>query len=122
MQVIADNSAGLVFKNKRDRKTISVDPSTPLGDNSTRTEFDTDEFLQVRPSFSPTMLGPSFSSQMPLVFFSPPLFRALAVSVLARAVLHRQQRRRHCLESRLRHRGGKRLRNRRKCRWCSTIT
>lgn len=46
-QVIADNAAGLVFKNKRDRKTISVDPSSNLGDNSTRTDFSTHEHLQV---------------------------------------------------------------------------
>lgn len=47
LQVIADNASGLVFKNKRDRKTICVDPSSPLGDNSTRTDFDTEEFMQV---------------------------------------------------------------------------
>lgn len=46
-QVIADNAAGLVFKNKRDRKTISVDPNSSLGDNSTRTDFSTHEHLQV---------------------------------------------------------------------------
>lgn len=46
-QVIANNAAGLVFKNKRDRKTISVDPSSNLGDNSTRTDFSTQEHLQV---------------------------------------------------------------------------
>lgn len=46
-QVIAD-SEGLLFKNKRDRKVINVDPTlaTP-GDNSSRNELDTDEYLQV---------------------------------------------------------------------------
>jgi Domain of unknown function (DUF4464) len=46
-QVIADNTAGLVFKNKRDRKTICVNPDAALGDNSTRTDLATDEYLQV---------------------------------------------------------------------------
>lgn len=45
-QIIADNASGLVFKNKRDRKTINVDPNSTLGDNSTRTEFSTQEHLQ----------------------------------------------------------------------------
>ena len=46
-QVIADNETGLLFKNKRDRKVINVDPKQPPGDNSTRTEIQTDEYLQV---------------------------------------------------------------------------
>lgn len=46
-QVIADNEAGLLFKNKRDRKVINVDPKANPGDNSTRTEIHTDEYLQV---------------------------------------------------------------------------
>uniref|UniRef100_A0A7S3VPZ8 Cilia- and flagella-associated protein 299 n=1 Tax=Dunaliella tertiolecta TaxID=3047 RepID=A0A7S3VPZ8_DUNTE len=46
-QVIADNEAGLLFKNKRDRKVINVDPRLKPGDNSTRTELTTPEFLQV---------------------------------------------------------------------------
>ena len=46
-QVIADNEAGLLFKNKRDRKVINVDPSANPGDNSTRTEISTKEYLQV---------------------------------------------------------------------------
>ncbi|KAK9806230.1 hypothetical protein WJX72_006501 [[Myrmecia] bisecta] len=46
-QVIADNEAGLLFKNKRDRKVINVDPKAKPGDNSTRTELETDEYLQV---------------------------------------------------------------------------
>ena len=37
-QVIADNEAGLLFKNKRDRKVINVDPKSKPGDNSIRTE------------------------------------------------------------------------------------
>lgn len=47
LQVIADNEAGLLFKNKRDRKVINVDPRLKPGDNSTRTELKTTEFLQV---------------------------------------------------------------------------
>lgn len=46
-QVIADNETGLLFKNKRDRKVINVDPKANPGDNSTRTEIQTDEYLQV---------------------------------------------------------------------------
>lgn len=46
-QVIADNEAGLLFKNKRDRKIINVDPRVSPGDNSTRVEIETDEYLQV---------------------------------------------------------------------------
>ena len=46
-QVIADNETGLLFKNKRDRKVINVDPKQPPGDNSTRTEISTTEYLQV---------------------------------------------------------------------------
>ena len=37
-QVIADNEAGLLFKNKRDRKIINVDPQSDPGNNSVRTE------------------------------------------------------------------------------------
>jgi len=47
--VIAENDMGLLFKHKRDRKTINVDPNaaTP-GDNSSRTVIDTDgEYTQV---------------------------------------------------------------------------
>jgi len=47
LQVIADNEAGLLFKNKRDRKVINVDPRLKPGDNSTRTELTTSEFFQV---------------------------------------------------------------------------
>ncbi|GMH97039.1 hypothetical protein TrST_g5964 [Triparma strigata] len=46
-QVIADNETGLLFKNKRDRKVINVDPNANPGDNSTRTEIKTSEYLQV---------------------------------------------------------------------------
>eukprot|EP00193_Tetraselmis_chui_P019714 CAMPEP_0177779722 /NCGR_PEP_ID=MMETSP0491_2-20121128/16770_1 /TAXON_ID=63592 /ORGANISM="Tetraselmis chuii, Strain PLY429" /LENGTH=222 /DNA_ID=CAMNT_0019299343 /DNA_START=111 /DNA_END=777 /DNA_ORIENTATION=- len=46
-QVVADNAAGLLFKNKRDRKMINVDPRSKPGDNSTRTEIETDEYMQV---------------------------------------------------------------------------
>mmetsp|Transcript_14550 Transcript_14550/g.22970 ORF Transcript_14550/g.22970 Transcript_14550/m.22970 type:complete len:244 (+) Transcript_14550:88-819(+) len=47
-QVIADNEAGLLFKNKRDRKVINVDPKLESpGDNSSRYEIPTTEYLQV---------------------------------------------------------------------------
>ena len=45
-QVIAENEKGLLFKNKRDRKVINVDPKAVPGDNSTRTELQTDEYIQ----------------------------------------------------------------------------
>lgn len=46
--VIAENASGLLFKNKRDRKILNVDPKvqTP-GDNSTRTQIVTDQYTQV---------------------------------------------------------------------------
>ena len=47
LQVIADNESGLLFKNKRDRKVINVDPRAKPGDNSTRTELKTEEYMQV---------------------------------------------------------------------------
>ncbi|CAM9542609.1 unnamed protein product [Discosporangium mesarthrocarpum] len=46
-QVIADSEAGLLFKNKRDRKVVNVDPKAPPGDNTTRTEVRSPEYLQV---------------------------------------------------------------------------
>lgn len=47
-QVIADSERGLLFKHRRDRKTIDVDPkSTDPGFNSTRRTIKTDEYLQV---------------------------------------------------------------------------
>jgi hypothetical protein len=47
-QVIAENTSGLLFKNKRDRKILNVDPkaSTP-GDNSTRVVVETARYTQV---------------------------------------------------------------------------
>ena len=46
-QVIADHRHGLLFKNKKDRKVINVDPACAPGDNSTRTELETDEYAHV---------------------------------------------------------------------------
>jgi hypothetical protein len=46
-QVIADDEAGLLFKNKRDRKVINVDPAVPPGDNSSRLEIRDPDYLQV---------------------------------------------------------------------------
>ncbi|KAI8904328.1 hypothetical protein EDD86DRAFT_213131 [Gorgonomyces haynaldii] len=47
-QVIADNESGLLFKNKRDRKIINVDPKEPVpGDNTTRTQIKSSEHIQV---------------------------------------------------------------------------
>eukprot|EP01060_Flectonema_neradi_P000442 TRINITY_DN10277_c0_g2_i2.p1 TRINITY_DN10277_c0_g2~~TRINITY_DN10277_c0_g2_i2.p1 ORF type:complete len:181 (+),score=32.59 TRINITY_DN10277_c0_g2_i2:209-751(+) len=47
-QVIADNEMGLLFKHKRDRKTINVDPKgVSPGDNSHRVVLKTDEYTQV---------------------------------------------------------------------------
>jgi hypothetical protein len=45
-QILADNEAGLLFKNKRDRKVINVDPTSNPGDNTTRTEIRTTEYIQ----------------------------------------------------------------------------
>eukprot|EP01113_Clastostelium_recurvatum_P000497 TRINITY_DN10227_c0_g1_i3.p1 TRINITY_DN10227_c0_g1~~TRINITY_DN10227_c0_g1_i3.p1 ORF type:complete len:241 (-),score=48.02 TRINITY_DN10227_c0_g1_i3:377-1099(-) len=46
-QVIADNEAGLLFKNKRDRKIINVDPKADPGDNSRRVEIKSPEYMQI---------------------------------------------------------------------------
>jgi hypothetical protein len=46
-QVRADSEAGLLFKNKRDRKVINVDPNAECGDNSTRHVVKTREYIQV---------------------------------------------------------------------------
>jgi len=46
-QVKADNEQGLLFKNKRDRKVINVDPAQESGDNSTRVQIKTSEYVQV---------------------------------------------------------------------------
>lgn len=43
----ADNEAGLLFKNKRDRKVINVDPNALSGDNTTRLVIKTKEYMQV---------------------------------------------------------------------------
>jgi hypothetical protein len=46
-QVIADNAQGLLFKNKRDRKIINLNPEMSPGDNTTRIELETNEYTQV---------------------------------------------------------------------------
>ena len=49
-QVIADNYEGLLFKNKRDRKVINVDPKAKPGDNSQRVDIrdtKTEKYIQV---------------------------------------------------------------------------
>ncbi|VDO15073.1 unnamed protein product [Rodentolepis nana] len=46
-KVIAENPNGLLFKNKRDRNIITIDPwSQTAGDNSTRTVIQTSEYKQ----------------------------------------------------------------------------
>lgn len=44
---MTDNEAGLLFKNKRDRKVINVDPAGNPGDNTTRTEVRDPHYAQV---------------------------------------------------------------------------
>lgn len=47
-QVIAENASGLLFKNKRDRKILNVDPKAQSpGDNSSRTAIETPKYVQV---------------------------------------------------------------------------
>lgn len=46
-QVVADSAQGLLFKNKRDRKIVNVNPEMNPGDNTTRTELTTPEYVQV---------------------------------------------------------------------------
>ena len=47
-QIIADNETGLLFKNKRDRKVINVDPNAKqVGDNSFRVEVESTDYLQI---------------------------------------------------------------------------
>ena len=46
-QVIADSVTGLLFKNKRDRKIVNVNPESEPGDNTTRVEIPTKEYVQV---------------------------------------------------------------------------
>ncbi|XP_070118427.1 cilia- and flagella-associated protein 299 isoform X1 [Equus caballus] len=45
-QVITDNPEGLLFKYKRDRKILNVDPKAQPGDNSTRTPIQTQLYIQ----------------------------------------------------------------------------
>ncbi|XP_043934642.1 cilia- and flagella-associated protein 299 [Protopterus annectens] len=45
-QVISENAMGLLFKNKRDRKIVNVDPKASPGDNSTRNLIATDLYVQ----------------------------------------------------------------------------
>jgi hypothetical protein len=46
-QVIAESVKGILFKNKRDRKILNVDPQSSPGDNSTRHEIPTDKYIQL---------------------------------------------------------------------------
>merc|ERR1719198_2943311 len=46
-QIMPDHEQGLLFKNKRDRKVISVDPKADPGDNSRRHDIKTSEYIQV---------------------------------------------------------------------------
>jgi hypothetical protein len=47
-QVIADSATGLLFKNKRDRKIVNVNPECDPGDNTTRVEVATKgQYVQV---------------------------------------------------------------------------
>ncbi|XP_055767090.1 cilia- and flagella-associated protein 299 isoform X1 [Salvelinus fontinalis] len=46
-QVIAENSSGLLFKNKTDRKILNVDPKASPGDNSSRTPLQSELYSQV---------------------------------------------------------------------------
>lgn len=46
--VIAENTTGLLFKNKRDRKILCVDPKAPSpGDNSVRAVIAAPKYIQV---------------------------------------------------------------------------
>jgi hypothetical protein len=45
-QIIADSETGLLFKNKRDRKVINVDPKIVPGDNTERIELISGEYIQ----------------------------------------------------------------------------
>eukprot|EP00070_Physeter_catodon_P036472 XP_028343366.1 cilia- and flagella-associated protein 299-like [Physeter catodon] len=44
--VVPDQQLGLLFKHKRDRKSINVDPQGDPGDNSKRHEIETNEYIQ----------------------------------------------------------------------------
>jgi len=46
-QIMPDHEQGLLFKNKRDRKLINVDPRSEPGDNSKRFDVKTHEYIQV---------------------------------------------------------------------------
>merc|ERR1712093_463986 len=46
-QINPDHEQGLLFKNKRDRKVIIVDPKVEPGDNSKRHDIKTTEYIQV---------------------------------------------------------------------------
>jgi len=47
-QVIAENASGLLFKNKRDRKILNVDPKAASpGDNSTRLVIQSPNYIQI---------------------------------------------------------------------------
>lgn len=46
-QIMPDHEQGLLFKNKRDRKVINVDPKVAPGDNSTRLDVATSEYIQI---------------------------------------------------------------------------
>lgn len=46
-QAIADSVQGLLFKNKRDRKVINVNPEMSPGDNTVRIELDAKEYVQI---------------------------------------------------------------------------
>ncbi|XP_002160320.1 cilia- and flagella-associated protein 299 isoform X1 [Hydra vulgaris] len=47
-QVIAENTSGLLFKNKKDRKFLNVDPkATSPGDNSSRISISSSKYIQV---------------------------------------------------------------------------
>ena len=47
-RVDANSDAGLLFRNKRDRKVINVDPNKdPPGDGTKRVEIETDDYTQV---------------------------------------------------------------------------
>ncbi|CAM6083982.1 unnamed protein product [Calypogeia fissa] len=46
-QVIADNETGILFKNKKDRKILNVDPAVTPGDLSTRIVVKTHEYKHV---------------------------------------------------------------------------
>mmetsp|Transcript_38539 Transcript_38539/g.77530 ORF Transcript_38539/g.77530 Transcript_38539/m.77530 type:complete len:234 (-) Transcript_38539:121-822(-) len=46
-QINPDPEQGLLFKNKRDRKVVNVDPKVEPGDNSKRHDIPTNEYIQV---------------------------------------------------------------------------